>query len=451
MAAIESGARAMPSWYSRQRARVQSIRGPEHRATVLKTIVMGAGVIGATTAYYLARAGHEVTVIDRQADVGLETSFANGGQISVAHPEPWAAPDVPLKLLEWLGKEDAPLIFRLRADPAMWAWGLRFLRNCTGRRRRLNTLRTLRLAAYSREVLTRLREQTGIAFDHRKEGILHVFRDPRELDKAVALVTLRREQGVAQETVDGKGCVRIEPALAAVIESLAGGIYAPDDESGDALLFTQALTRLCAEMGVDFRFRTVIAGLARDGDRVEAVVTDHGRLTADAYVLALGSYSPLLARGLGIRLPIYPVKGYSATLPITELGVVPTVGIIDEARRVVISRLGERLRVAGTAELAGYDARVNPARARAVLAAGLELFPNAGDADGATFWAGLRPMTPDGPPLIGATPYRNLFLNTGHGALGWTLACGSARVVSDLVGGRAADIDLEGLSLARFR
>lgn len=419
----------------------------------MRALVLGAGVIGVTTAYYLAKAGHQVVVVDRQNDAGLETSFANGGQISASHADPWAGPGTPLKALKWLGKEDAPLIVRARFDPTLWSWLLRFLRNCSGERSRVNTERILRVAVYARDCLAQLRADTGIEYDHASRGILHVYSDKKEFDLAVPKVGLMSELGCVREVLDVDGCIEREPALADSRGHLVGGTFSPDDESGDAYLFTARLADLCRQMGVQFRYRTNVLRFFAGEGRILGVVTEGGTLTSedyDMFVLALGSFSPLLLKPLGIKLPVYPAKGYSVTIPVRENDVAPRVALIDDERKIVYSRLGDRLRVAGTAELAGYDSSLREKRARSILNAAMRLFPRCGDADAAEFWAGLRPTTPDSVPVIGPTRFGNLLLNTGHGTLGWTMCAGSGRVIADLVSGKKPEIDLEGLNVDRF-
>jgi D-amino-acid dehydrogenase len=416
----------------------------------VKVLVLGAGVIGVASAWYLARSGHSVVVIDRQPGPGLETSFANGGQISANHTTPWATPSTPWKALRWLEKAEAPLLIHLRADPALWQWLARFLGNCTRRRMRINMERALRIAVYSRDQLAELRNETAIRYDHLSRGILHIFRDPDEYAAAVPLVALMERYGCRRRIVGPEECVQIEPALSTARHRLVGGIYSPDDESGDAYAFTVALAGLGASLGVEFRYNTRIERLLVEGERIAGVVTDRGRLGADAYVLALGSYSPLLLRGVGIKIPVYPAKGYSVTIPIGEHTGAPVVSLIDDEFKMVYSRFKGRLRVAGTAEFAGYDASITEVRARFVLVKAMELFPDCGDAARAEFWAGLRPSTPDGVPVIGRTRLANLFLNTGHGTLGWTMACGSGRITADLISGKSPDISLSGLGAERF-
>ena len=412
----------------------------------MKVVVLGAGVIGVTSAWYLAKDGHDVTVLDRQPTAGLETSFANGGQISVSHAEPWANPGAPAKIFKWLGREDAPLLFRLRADPRQWAWGLRFLFECLPGRTRRNTLTILRLGLYSRDLLKSLRSESGVQYDHLEKGILQIHTDAGEFEAAHARIELLRSHGCEMHIKSVQECMDLEPALRATRIGLIGGTYAPDDESGDAHQFTGSLAELCRERGVQFGYEHAIESLSVEGDAViGAVVRDpEGRrelVKADAFLVALGSYSPLLLSPVGIRIPVYPLKGYSVTLPLTRPEAAPTMCLSDVNAKVAISRLGNRLRAAGTAELTGYDTAPSDARCNAILSRIEQLFPGAGDYAGASRWAGLRPMTPSNVPLIGHTRYRNLYLNTGHGTLGWTLACGSGRATADLIGGRRPEVE----------
>jgi D-amino-acid dehydrogenase len=411
----------------------------------MKVLVLGAGVVGVTQAWYLAKAGHEVTVIDRQPAAGMETSFANGGQISVSHAEPWANPGAPAKIVKWLGKEDAPLLFRLRADWRQWSWGLRFLFECLPSRTRRNTLTILRLGLYSRARLQALRRETGLAYDHLEKGILHIHTDPEEFAAAHERVALMQRHGVAMSLKSTAEVLALEPALADATVKILGGTYAADDESGDAHYFTQRLAQRCQAAGVTLRYGLEILGLRAEGGRVsEARVLHAGqeeRLRADAYVLSLGSYTPLLAARLGIYLPVYPVKGYSVTIPVRKGDVSPSGCMSDENAKIAATRLGDRLRAAGTAELTGYDVTVNETRCQAILDRIRLLFPRAGDFAAATRWTGLRPATPSNVPEIGRTRYANLFLNTGHGTLGWTLAAGSAAALTDLIDGRRPEVE----------
>ena len=403
----------------------------------MKIAVLGAGVVGVTSAWYLARAGHEVTVVDRQGAAAMETSFANGGQISISHAEPWANPGTPKQILKWLGREDSPMLFRLRADPHQWSWGLAFLRECLPARTRANAAQIAAINRYSRDRLLALRAETGIGYEQQTRGILRIFQDRRALDEAVVAAEMERAHGIDLRVLSAAQCLELEPALAACAATLAGGVWAPADESGDAHAFTQALAALCAARGVSFRYDSAIRRIETDGASVSRVqLAAGGSIAADAYVVALGSYSPLLLRPLGISLPVYPLKGYSITLPLAAGDVAPQISLSDGAHKLVMSRLGARLRVAGTAELAGYDTAINEVRCRAIVKRTFELFPQAGKPEEAQFWAGLRPATPGGVPCIGRTRYPNLYLNTGHGTLGWTMACGSGAAIADIVGGR---------------
>ena len=411
----------------------------------MKVLVLGAGVIGVTSAWYLCNDGHDVTVIDRQPTAGLETSFANGGQISVSHAEPWANPGAPGKIYKWLGREDAPLLFRLRADPRQWSWALQFLIECLPERTRRNTLTILRLGLYSRDLLKALRRETGVLYDHLEKGILQLHTDAGEFEAAHRRVELLRSHGCEMHVKSVPECMELEPALRATRIGFIGATYAPDDESGDAHQFTGNLAELCRTQGVQFGYEHSIESLSIDGDVVAgAIVRDpEGRrelVKADAFLVALGSYSPFVLSPVGINVPVYPVKGYSVTVPLTHPELAPTLCLSDENAKVAISRLGNRLRAAGTAELTGYDTALNDARCAAILSRIEQLFPGAGDYVAASRWAGLRPSTPSNVPLIGHTRYRNLFLNTGHGTLGWTLACGSGRAAADVIGGRRPEV-----------
>ena len=406
----------------------------------MRVIVLGAGVIGTTSAWYLARAGHEVSVVDRQAEPALETSFANGGQISVSHSEPWANPTAPLKILRWLGREDAPLLFRPRTDIGGWLWGLRFLFECLPVRARRNTEAAFSLALYSRDQLGQLKRDTAIRYDSRSLGILHLYEERHEFEQARRQADLLRERGLDLALKAPRECVQIEPALEHSRVRIVGGAYAASDESGDARLFTKNLSDLCRAQGVSFRFNVSVKRLEATRGAVDRVVIDdeagiEESLRADAYVVALGSYSAPLLRQIGISIPVYPVKGYSVTLPLAPGDVAPQTSLTDHARKIVMSRLGDRLRVAGTAELTGYDTEMNEQRCQALLKRCFEWFPKVGRAENAHYWTGLRPATPNNLPLIGRSKYPNLFLNTGHGTLGWTLSCGSGRALADIVSG----------------
>jgi D-amino-acid dehydrogenase len=416
----------------------------------VKILVLGSGVIGVTSAYYLAQAGHEVTVIDRQAKPGLETSFANAGEVSPGYSSPWAGPGVPVKAIKWLLMKHGPLVVRPKLDPVMWIWVLKMLRNCTSERYAINKGRMIPIAEYSRDCLRALRGETGIRYDERAQGTLQLFRQQYQLDHTAGDIAVLEQYGVPFAVLDREGCIAAEPALAAVKDKIAGGLRLPQDETGDCHMFTQALAVEAEKLGVRFAFNVGIQGLVADATRVTGVATSKGVLQADAYVVALGSWSSRLVRPLGISLPVYPVKGYSITVPIVDPDGAPVSTVMDESYKVAITRLGDRIRVGGTAEISGYSDKLYAAR-RATLDHSLtDLFPRGGDLAKATFWSGLRPMTPDGPPVIGATRYANLHLNTGHGTLGWTMACGSGRVLADLMSGRKPEIDTSELALGRY-
>lgn len=402
--------------------------------------MLGAGVIGTTSAWYLAQAGHQVTVVDRQPVPGNETSFANGGQISVSHAEPWANPHVLPRVIKWLGHENAPLLWRWRADPAQLAWGLRFLAECLPGRTRRNIAAIVAMSLYSRNRLRTLRAELGLQYDQLERGILHIYTDSAEFSAAIRAAKVMREFGLDRDTVDVDKCLEIEPALADAKSQLVGGDYTRSDESGDAHKFTRALAERAAQAGVDFRYNLTVDRIAPGGSQIAGVLV-HGAaapelLTADAYVVALGSYSPLLLKPLRMCLPVYPAKGYSATLQLQEGVLAPTVSLTDDEYKLVFSRLGNRLRVAGTAEFNGYNLDLNPVRCQILTQRTQQLFPNLAFAGEPEFWTGLRPATPSNVPYIGRSRFRNLWLNTGHGTLGWTMSCGSAAALADLISGK---------------
>lgn len=416
----------------------------------MKVIVLGSGVIGVSCAYQLASSGYEVTVVDRQPASGLETSHANAGEVSPGYSAPWAGPGVPAKAVKWLLMHHRPLVIRPHLDLALVRWILAMLRNCTAARYEVNKSRMVRLAEYSRDCLRELREQTGIRYDERMQGTLQLFRTHKQLDATAADIAILKRYGVAHDLLDMDGCIRHEPALARTREKFVGGLQLPGDETGDCFMFTQRLAALAAERGVVFRHGVTIERLSEAGGRIDGVVTDAGTLRADVYLLALGSYSPLLLAPLRIRIPVYPVKGYSITVPITDPAGAPESTVMDETHKVAVTRLGDRIRVGGTAELAGYTLALHDARRRTLEHVVTDLFPAGGDVARAEFWCGLRPMTPDGTPIVGATKLPNLMLATGHGTLGWTMAAGTGRVIADLVSGRKPEIDLDGLTVARY-
>ncbi|HYC37436.1 MAG TPA: D-amino acid dehydrogenase [Usitatibacter sp.] len=412
----------------------------------MKVLILGAGVIGTSTAWYLAQLGHEAVVVDRQDGPGLETSYANGGQISVSHSEPWANPDAPFKILKWLTRDDAPLLFRLRMDPAQWSWGIKFLYECQPWRTRDNSRAMVTMSAYSRKLLHELRAETGIEYAALERGILHFFTERSVLEAAIAAGALLAKYGLDMQPKTPEECVDIEPALARFRGRIAGALFTADDESGDAHMFTRNLAALAEGKGARFLYRRSVQGLRMGDSEVKGVVVREGggseeTLTADAYVVALGSYSPLLTRPIGIDLPIYPAKGYSATYEIDDPAGAPTVSITDDDAKIVFSRFGERLRVAGTAELSGYSTELNMVRCEALTRRAREIFPDAARYDQPTYWTGLRPSTPSNVPIIGRTKYRNLYLNTGHGTLGWTMACGSGKALADIIAGTKPEVD----------
>jgi D-amino-acid dehydrogenase len=412
----------------------------------MKILVLGSGLLGVTAAYELARRGMDVTVLDRRPESGRETSFANGGQLSYSHAEPWASPTVLPKLPKWLFRSDAPLVFRLRADWHMVRWGLQFLRNCTPARAAENCVNILRLGLYSKQEMDRIRRDTGIAFDYSDKGVLHIYGTEYDFEAAKKHNDFQAKFGCEQRVLTRDECLTLEPALAHTSRTLVGGIHAHMDESGDAFLFCNALAKVASEKhGVKFRYGVNINGLRTEGDRIVAVETDQGDVTADAYIMAMGSYSPVYLRKIGINVPIYPMKGYSITLPANEF--CPHVSLTDGTYKIVFSRLRSRMRVAGTAEFAGHNDTINEKRIAPIVKAASALFPKADWSQEISKWACLRPSTPDGPPIMGRARYSNLFLNTGHGTLGWTQAAGSASIVADLVEGKRPGILMQGLTI----
>lgn len=416
----------------------------------MRALVLGSGVIGVTSAWYLARAGFDVTVVDREDAPARETSFANAGQISPGYSTPWAAPGIPLKALKWLFQSHAPLSIRPDGTLFQLKWLAQMLVNCTSDRYAVNKERMLRLSEYSRDCLRALRTELDLQYEGRQRGTLQVFRSQAQIEAIAKDVEVLRENGIAFEVLGSHELERAEPALARVAARLAGGLRLPGDETGDCRLFTEQLARHAASIGVRFRYGSRIDALVREGDRIGGVVVDGQRLAADHYVLALGSYSRGMLAPLGMALPVYPLKGYSLTIPIVESAHAPVSTVMDESYKIAITRFDDRIRVGGMAEIAGFDLSLNPKRRRTLEMVVGDLFPGAGDLSCATFWTGLRPMTPDGTPIVGATPLQNLWLNTGHGTLGWTMACGSGKLLSDLMLRRRPEISAEGLDLSRY-
>ncbi|MCH8138488.1 MAG: D-amino acid dehydrogenase [Proteobacteria bacterium] len=413
----------------------------------MKILVMGAGVIGVTTAYQLLKDGHEVAVVERRESAGEETSAGNAGLIAPGHAYAWSSPAAPGILLKSLFRADQALRFRLRPDPRLWAWSFKFLRQCTAERARVNTLRKHRLCLYAQEQLHRVVAETGVAYDAQDGGLLYLYRDPARFEQAAVKAEILSEDGQEMEVIDVARAIRIDPALAPARDKLAGAIFCPTDESGDSRLFTQGLAAACEGLGGRFHYGTTIRRIALAGDRVEKVVTDKGAFQAEAYVLALGCDSPILARQLGVKLPIYPIKGYSVTVPAAAGDLAPRIGGVDEDNLVAYVRMGARLRITATAEFAGYDLSHKPGDFRHMLAAVKDLIPAGGDFDRPSYRACLRPMTPEGTPIFGLGRQTNLYFNSGHGHMGWTMACGAARIAADLVAGRTPAIDLAGMTL----
>lgn len=417
----------------------------------MKVLVLGGGVIGTTTAYYLARAGAEVTLLDRQDGVARETSFGNAGQVSPGYSTPWAAPGIPMKALKWmLHPKHAPLAIRPDGTLFQLRWMAQMLRNCSPANYAVNKERMMRVAEYSRRCLQRLRAETGIAYEERTGGTLQLFRTQAQVDAAQRDIAVLEECGVPYELLGADQLASVEPALAQARDRLAGGLRLPKDETGDCHLFTMSLAHMASDLGVQFRFGDTVQELVFDGDRINGVrLADGEVLKADRYVLAFGSYSRQALSALGLDIPVYPVKGYSLTVPLVDAGLAPRSTVLDETYKIAVTRFDDRIRVGGMAELAGFDTRLDPRRRDTLEMVVQDLFPG-GDVQRASFWTGLRPMTPDGTPIVGATPYSNLFLNTGHGTLGWTMACGSGKLVADLMTGQHPEISIEGLAMSRY-
>ena len=415
----------------------------------MRVVVLGSGVVGVTSAYYLARAGHEVTVVDRAAGPALETSFANAGQISPGYASPWAAPGVPLKAVKWMFQKHAPLAIRLDGTQFQLRWMWQMLQNCTAERYAVNKGRMVRLAEYSRDCLQALRADTGIQYEGRTGGTLQVFRTQQQLDGAQKDIAVLKDANVPHELLSAAELAQAEPALAAVSHKLTGGLRLPGDETGDCQLFTTRLAALAESLGVTFRFNTSIDALEMAGGRSAGVRCGSETLRADAFVVALGSYSTQLLSGI-VKIPVYPLKGYSITAPIVDAAKAPVSTVLDETYKIAITRFDDRIRVGGMAEIVGFDKKLRQARRDTLEMCVNDLFPGGGDTRQASFWTGLRPMTPDGTPVVGRTPVSNLFLNTGHGTLGWTMSCGSGQLLADLISGRRPAIQADDLSVHRY-
>ena len=415
----------------------------------MRVVILGSGVMGVASAYYLARAGHEVTVIDREAGPALETSFANAGQISPGYAAPWAAPGVPLKAVKWMFEKHAPLAIRLDGTRFQLQWMWQMLRNCTAERYAVNKSRMVRLAEYSRDCLQALRADTGIQYEGRTGGTLQLFRTQQQLDGAAKDIAVLREANVPFELLSPAELKNAEPALAAVSHKLTGGLRLPGDETGDCQLFTTRLAALAESLGVKLRYNTPIDGLAIAGGKIAGVQCGSETVRADAYVVALGSYSTNFVANL-MKIPVYPLKCYSITAPIVDEAAAPVSTVLDETYKIAITRFDQRIRVGGMAEIVGFDKTLRAARRETLEMCVNDLFPGGGDTSKATFWTGLRPMTPDGTPIVGRTPVSNLFLNTGHGTLGWTMSCGSGQLLADLISGKKPAIQADDLSVHRY-
>lgn len=415
----------------------------------MRVIVLGSGVIGVASAYYLAQQGANVTVLDRQAGPAEETSFGNAGQISPGYSTPWAAPGIPFKAVKWMFQHHAPLAINM--DGSMWQlqWMAQMLKNCNPQSYAINKERMTRVAEYSRDCLRDLRKATGIHYENCSKGTLQVFRNEAQLEAVQRDIQVLKECGVDYELLFKEDLAKVEPALAFAQDKLVGGLHLPNDETGDCYLFTNALANLAKDMGVDFKFNQNVEKLVLEGNEIKGVVVDGKVLTADRYVLAFGSYSRDFLKPLKLDLPVYPVKGYSLTIPIVDPAFAPQSTVLDETYKIAITRFDERIRVGGMAELSGFNHGLNENRRATLQMVTQDLF-SGGDMQQATFWTGLRPMTPDSTPIIGVTRFSNLFLNTGHGTLGWTMACGSGKLISDLVLNHKTDINTEGLSIQRY-
>ncbi len=413
----------------------------------MRILVLGAGLAGVTAAHFLARDGHQVEVVDRQPQAASETSFANAGMITPGHAFPWGNPNAPKTLLRSLFKGDQALRLKLVPDPQMWRWGLRFLAECTSERTQINTERKARLCVYSQKKLREVADETGIDYNATRKGALFIYREQEAFERGAIRMKILQDMGIALKTLDAAGVAAVEPALAGAKDKIAGAIFAPNDESGDSCLFTRKLAERLASQGHTFRYGTDVIRFRAEQGRVVGVETSAGLLTADAYVLALASESPKLVRKMGIDLPVYPVKGYSLTLPIRPEHQPPTICGVDEGYLVAFCRLGNQLRLTATAEFSGFNTQHEPRDFDGMIRLAKDLFPNGADFDNPSYWACLRPMTPEGTPIVGRSRYANLWINTGHGHMGWTMSCGTAQALSDLVAGRKPELDLAGMEV----
>lgn len=414
----------------------------------MRVMVLGGGVVGVTTAYQLLKDGHDVALVEAREGVGEETSRGNAGMIAPGHSFAWSSPKAPGILLKSLYKKNQALRFKPSLDPQLWRWSLQFLRQCTAERARRNTLRKHALCVYSQRLLHETLDDVAIDFDRISRGILFFYRSQQSFEAGAEHMKILADAGQAVEVLDRDAVIALEPALDDARDQIAGGVVSPTDETGDCNKFTAALAAHCVDMGLELHLNTRLVALRRDGDRIAHAETQKGMLGADAYVLSLGNYSPIIARRIGVDLPIYPIKGYSMTIPVGNHRGAPNMGAVDEDNLVAISRFGDRMRVTATAEFAGYDTSHNPKNFEHMLGVARGLYPKGADYDRAEPWAGLRPMTPEGTPIFGRKGIDNLWFNTGQGHMGWTMAHASARITADLIAGREPAIPLEGM-LAR--
>ncbi|MGO1246800.1 MAG: D-amino acid dehydrogenase [Oceanisphaera sp.] len=417
---------------------------------VMKVLVLGSGVVGVTSAWYLAQQGHQVTVVDRQPDAAEETSFGNAGQLSFGMSSPWAAPGIPLKAIKWMFQAHAPLKVRPSLNPAQWQFMFSMLANCNEKAYGINKSRMVRVSEYSRQCINNLQDELQLPFEGRKKGLLQVFRTQQQIDDAAKDIKVLQEFNVPHNMLNVTDCIANEPALARVKDKIVGGLHFPADQTGDCNLFTKSLMKKCQDAGVEFKFNTDIHSLVQDGDRIRGAQTSNGFEGADQVLVCLGSYSPFLLHPLGIKLPVYPIKGYSLTLDVKDDADAPQSTIMDETYKVAITRFDNRIRAAGTAELADFNTDLPKSRRDTIAESVMSLFPEGGTIDESQFWSGFRPMTPDGTPIIGGTRYKNLWLNTGHGTLGWTMGPGSAKLIADLISNREPEIDNNGLAVSRY-
>lgn len=417
----------------------------------MKVLVLGSGITGVTSAWYLAEQGHEVVVIDRQPDAAEETSFGNAGQLSFGMSSPWAAPGIPLKAIKWMFQSHAPFKVRPSLNPAQWQFMLSMLANCNEKSYNINKSRMVRVSEYSRHCINALQDQLALPFEQRKQGLLQVFRTQKQIDDAAKDIKVLKAFDVPHAMLNVADCIAREPALARVKDKLVGGLHFPEDQTGDCNIFTKSLRQKCEEKGVVFKFNTDIKALLNEGDTITGVDTSNGIETGDQVLVCMGSYSPFLLNPLGMRLPVYPIKGYSLTIDVKEDADAPQSTVMDETYKVAITRFDKRIRAAGTAELADFNDDMPKARLATIADSVTSLFPEGGDMSSVEYWTGFRPATPDGTPIIGATPYKNLWLNTGHGTLGWTMGAGSGKLIADLISGNEPEIDNSGLAYSRYK